>query len=132
MCALTPHPPHSKTLAREPALALVQGAKGVKMSGLSTSGLYYLVLLNVWTEWILQPKLRAWRIAAPSQSQCLFGAFLVAAETAEEYDFPNEQTGERPLRLRGVAFPYQRLDMEWSRSTDPRSICTALLLASQA
>jgi hypothetical protein len=36
------------------------------MSGLSTSGLYYLVLLSICTGWILQPKLRAWRIAAPS------------------------------------------------------------------
>jgi hypothetical protein len=53
-------------------------------------------------------------------------AFLVAAETAEEYDFPDDQTGERPLRLRGIAFPHQRLDMEGSRSTDPRLICAAL------
>ena len=72
VCALTPRPPHSKTLARGPALALVQGAKCVKMSGLSTSGLHYLVLLSVCTGWILQPKLRAWRIAAPAHSQCLF------------------------------------------------------------
>ena len=45
----------------------------VPAPSLFTSVLYWLVLLGVCTEWMLQPKLRAWRIAAPSHTQCLFG-----------------------------------------------------------
>ena len=33
VCALTPHPPHSKTLGRGPALALVQGRRAQNPSG---------------------------------------------------------------------------------------------------
>jgi hypothetical protein len=44
----------------------------VPAPSLFTSGLYHLLLLSVCSGWIRQPKLRAWRIAAPSHSQCLF------------------------------------------------------------
>jgi hypothetical protein len=43
----------------------------VPAPSLFTSGLYYLLLLCVCTAWILQPELRAWKIAAPLQT-CFF------------------------------------------------------------
>ena len=39
VCALTPHPPHSKTLARGPALSLVQGRKARQNLGEFSPGL---------------------------------------------------------------------------------------------
>jgi competence protein ComEC len=39
---------------------------------LFTSGLYYAVLLGVCTGWLLQPKLRAWKIAALALGVCLW------------------------------------------------------------
>ena len=39
VCALTPHPPHSKTLARGPALSLVQGRKARQNVGEFSPGL---------------------------------------------------------------------------------------------
>jgi competence protein ComEC len=40
---------------------------------LLTSGLYYAVLLGLFTGWLLQPKLRAWKIAALATGLCLWG-----------------------------------------------------------
>jgi competence protein ComEC len=44
----------------------------VSAPSLFTSGLYYAVLLGVCTGWLLQPKLRAWKIAALVAGLCLW------------------------------------------------------------
>jgi competence protein ComEC len=44
----------------------------VPAPSLFTSGLYYAILLGVCTGWLLQPKLRAWKIAALVAGLCLW------------------------------------------------------------
>jgi len=46
----------------------------VPAPSLFTTGLYYAVLLGVCTGWLLQPKLRAWKLAALAAGLCIWSA----------------------------------------------------------
>ena len=51
------------------------------------------------------------RILGPGEGDL----FLIAEPVTGEAEFPDEQTGGKPLHLHGFAFPHQRQSLEWRR-----------------